>query len=570
MSMRTEIFNYSLAFRNDGDHRLVFYYKKKDMDIPQDFRINAFIFIKNNQKQILAEKATSSYNSFGYNDTLHSPKGKDPHREVVVEEYAVHVMFSRAHGLWRTDGRIFISIAPIYLCTDNGESRETPCETEQVIIEVKKPDRIRIPEYSLKVMENESFLHFVIAMSSCFVVTWGGTIATLRDSKKDWIMQAKTTKEKAWHTITPEIIDFSTLLATEVKEGMFNKEIFNYFAEFRLSKEVPLFLCNTGKKRTYQFQIALSSRTIQAFEKKEEKFVEANSTVTLDSSAKVVFIRGENNSIKYNENNEIEYFVDVEGNPLFDQFDHTMELVQSRRNILFVGPSGCGKTFAAKQIYNELSHYENNGFEKEAMRFRSISCSEGMTENQLGGWLLPVGDKGRFEHVSVGFLDCYEKGGLFFFDELDACDPNVLMFINKALANDEFEVPTRYKNPLVRKHKDFVCLAAANTYGNSGNDLYSARNVLDAATLDRFRVGIVEMNYSNVIEQTLVDKDVYQWGSVIRKAIKDRNIPKIMSTRVLLDLTRMKKEHGWSSVEWGRAYFADWTETDLQSAGIRG
>ena len=446
-----------------------------------------------------------------------------------------------------------------------------PCETEEALLEVKEPNRVAIPKYELEVIneENEKFLHFVIAMSSCHIVTWSGTSVNLSDDENHWIIQAKTTREKAWNVVTPHVVGFLPLMSTEVKEGMFDRKSFKYFAEFKLSKESHHFLLDAGKRRTYQFQITVSPHAIQTFQKEKDQFVKANSTVTLDNSARVVFIRGGNSPIEINENNEIEYLVDTEGNPLFDQFDHTMELVKSRRNILFVGPAGCGKTFAAKQIYNELSHDEDNGFEKEAMRFHSISCSEGMTENQLGGWLLPVGDKGRFEHVSVGFLDCYEKGGLFFFDELDACDPNVLMFINKALANDEFEVPARYKNPLVKKHKDFVCLAAANTYGNSGNELYSARNMLDAATLDRFRVGIVEMNYSDVIEQIMVDNEVYQWGSVIRKAIKNKSIPKIMSTRVLLDLTRMKKEHGWNSVDWGRTYFADWTEADLQSAAIK-
>jgi hypothetical protein len=39
---------------------------------------------------------------------------------------------------------------------------------------------------------------------------------------------------------------------------------------------------------------------------------------------------------------------------------------------------------------------------------------------------------------------------------------------------------------MIERHKDFICIAAANTFGMGANRVYVGRNQLDAATLDRF------------------------------------------------------------------------------------
>jgi len=235
-------------------------------------------------------------------------------------------------------------------------------------------------------------------------------------------------------------------------------------------------------------------------------------------------------------------------------FEKLVRLAASRMNILLVGPAGCGKTYIAEQVAKALK-----------LRFASISCSVGMSETQLAGWLLPVGAAGRFEHVMAQFIDLYENGGLFLLDEMDNADSNTLTFLNKALANDHFFVPQRYKKPLVKRHKDFVCMAAANTFGHGGDSMY-IREQLDGATLDRFRAGIMHVTYDDKVEEAIVDPEVLRWGRELRTYIARLQMKRVVSTRVMKDFTKLKQEHGFGMDYWNEAYFTDWEDRERHAA----
>jgi MoxR-like ATPase len=236
-----------------------------------------------------------------------------------------------------------------------------------------------------------------------------------------------------------------------------------------------------------------------------------------------------------------------------EEFEIILQLAGQRMNTMMIGPAGAGKTFLASKVAEALK-----------MDFASISCSIGMSESQLVGWLIPIGASGQFQHVPASFLDIYEKGGVFLFDELDNSDANTLTFINQAIGNDHFFIPQRHKNPLAKKHKDFVCVAAANTYGHGADSMYVGRNQLDAATLDRFRAGMVRINYSEKVENALIHPAVLQWGLIIRQAIQEHKIRRIMSTRVMINFTTMTENVGWGMDDWNRAYFMDWTQDELE------
>ena len=119
-----------------------------------------------------------------------------------------------------------------------------------------------------------------------------------------------------------------------------------------------------------------------------------------------------------------------------------------------------------------------------------------MSESQILGRLVPAGENGQFVFLSTQFLDAYENGGVFLFDEIDAADPNVLLVINSALANGHLSVPSRHEKPTAARHPDFICIAAANTFGHGADRQYVGRNQLDESTLDRFRIGTVPMDYA--------------------------------------------------------------------------
>lgn len=231
-----------------------------------------------------------------------------------------------------------------------------------------------------------------------------------------------------------------------------------------------------------------------------------------------------------------------------EEFPKLLRLAVSRKNILMVGPSGCGKTYVAGLIAKALG-----------LNYASQSCSAGVSESAFVGWLIPI-KNGEFVHVPSQFVEMYEKGGVFLFDEIDASDPNVLVFINQALANDHFFLPQRFDKPKVTKHKNFVAIGAANTFGTGADAMYTARNVLDEATRDRFRAGTVILDYSAAVEEKLVEPSILAWGRSVRRVIKHHRMRKIMSTRVMLDGTDLMRDHEDYTLEtFKETFLLDWT-----------
>jgi MoxR-like ATPase len=225
-----------------------------------------------------------------------------------------------------------------------------------------------------------------------------------------------------------------------------------------------------------------------------------------------------------------------------------------RDNILLVGPAGCGKTHLADQAAKALG-----------LEFSSISCTAGMSESQLLGWLLPIGDGGKFEYVQSEFVRLYENGGVYLLDEMDAADANTLMILNQALANGGFYVPQARR--MVKRHPDFVCIAAANTYGHGGDMVYAGRERLDSATLDRFRTAIIPMDYDKKLEAALIDAEVLAWGQAIRTKIDSLKLRRVMSTRAMIGFTKQTKALGYGVKDWEASYFADWSRDELAKVG---
>lgn len=233
------------------------------------------------------------------------------------------------------------------------------------------------------------------------------------------------------------------------------------------------------------------------------------------------------------------------------EFKRMVELASARIPIMLVGPAGCGKTYLAEKLGEALD-----------MEVSDQSCSEGMSESVFNGLLLPVGKGGMFEHVTSPFMDRYEKGGVMLLDEIDAGDPNLFTYINKAIANQSYSVSQRWTKPVVKKHKDFVLVAAANTFGHGADAMYVGRNQLDAATLDRFKVGLICIDYDKQVEESLGTSSLCDWAWKIRAAIRQHKLRRVMSTRVIKDLSTMTEMYKWKQPEWEAAYFAGWSDAD--------
>lgn len=265
---------------------------------------------------------------------------------------------------------------------------------------------------------------------------------------------------------------------------------------------------------------------------------------------------------KIDEARPVTIFVKVGDKPEVELGEHThkvfgevLQLAAAGMNIALVGPTGCGKTKLSWQVAKALQR-----------EFGTVSCTMGMSETKIvGGWL-PTGEGGKFEAYVGDMLVKARDGGVFLLDEFDSADPNVALIINQLLANGRIDVPG--VGPIIA-HKNFVCIAALNTYGTGADRQYVGRSQLDEATLDRFRVGLVEMDYDTDLEQKLItNKKWLERAWQIRKAMRDNRMRRNMSTRFMLDGQKMMAS-GWSEARVLGAFTAGWSPDDKAKIGVK-
>ena len=266
-------------------------------------------------------------------------------------------------------------------------------------------------------------------------------------------------------------------------------------------------------------------------------------------------------------------------------YEEVLLLASRRKNIFLPGPAGCGKSHLAKQVAKDLD-----------LNYYSINCSAGMSEGHLTGRLLPMAPQqerlieaykwfagkkipndaaailasagaGSFEYIMVSYVKAYKYGGLFLADELDAADSNVLLSINTSLSNGYLVLPNNPNEPEIPKHKDFVFIGAANTFGRGADRLYVGRNQLDEAYLDRFKIGTVEMDYDPQLERTLCpDDDLRERLQGYRQRVRENRLERIVSSRFLEEAYEMKTECGWDDEKIDSKLFSGWTQDEIKKA----
>lgn len=250
--------------------------------------------------------------------------------------------------------------------------------------------------------------------------------------------------------------------------------------------------------------------------------------------------------------------IELKGVVLPKCFSVIKDLAACRRPILLVGPAGCGKTHIGRLLADSLE-----------LDFGSISCSSGMSETHLLGRSTPDFTTGKNKYQGTEFLRIYEGGGVFLIDEIDAADSNLLLVINSAIANGYCNVPNRPDNPHAKKHKDFILVVTANTYGRGATRVYAGRNQLDEATLDRFRMGTIEVDYDVVVEEKLCpDEDLRTYFYEVRSKIVATGLRRIVSTRFLEDAYVMLKSASWDIKQISDIFFAGWSDDERGKAYV--
>ena len=187
--------------------------------------------------------------------------------------------------------------------------------------------------------------------------------------------------------------------------------------------------------------------------------------------------------------------------------------VQAGSHPLLVGPAGSGKTTIGMHVAKALG--------------RTFYFT-GAVDNvfKLNGF---IDAGGTYQRTS--FRDAYENGGVFLFDEIDASHPQAIVAFNAALANGHHD----FQDGSVERHPDFVCLAAANTYGRGADRVYAGRNQLDGASLDRFVS--VPVDYDTGLEFKLGEDNPgwVEYVHNVRRAVEKTATKHVVGTRAIIN-----------------------------------
>ena len=207
----------------------------------------------------------------------------------------------------------------------------------------------------------------------------------------------------------------------------------------------------------------------------------------------------------------------LDGEHLHPAFDKVLFHTKCDGNVYIWGKAATGKTTMAKQISKVLG-----------VDFATYSCSSGMSESMVTGKCLFDGT-----YFCPKFVNKVKYGGLILLDEYDAIDGNMAVSMNSFLANGILPTPNNRDEQEVIRHKDCYIICAGNTSGNgNGSRMYSGRNKLDGATLDRFT--IIEFGYDAKLEKKLVagHNSLYKALNQLRKKVDEFELERIVSTRL--------------------------------------
>lgn len=191
-----------------------------------------------------------------------------------------------------------------------------------------------------------------------------------------------------------------------------------------------------------------------------------------------------------------------------EQFENVLKLVKMKLPVMLTGGAGTGKNFMMEQV-------------AEALDLGFYYTSTITQEYKLTGFI----DGGGSYHETE-FYKAFTEGGVFMLDEIDASIPDALVILNGAIANGYFDFPIGREFA----HEDFRVVSAGNTVGLGADMVYTGRNVLDGATLDRFV--LVEMDYDNRIEERICqDEELRDFLYDIRKSVTKNKINHVVGMR---------------------------------------
>jgi len=227
-------------------------------------------------------------------------------------------------------------------------------------------------------------------------------------------------------------------------------------------------------------------------------------------------------------------------------FERVLRALSVRENVYLVGPAGSGKTTIAAQA-------------AEALGLPFYSTGAVGMAFQLQGF---INAEGKYQETDL--YRAYVGGGVFLFDEIDASSAQALLAFNAISANDQAAFPCG----TVKRHPDFVIIAAANTYGSGATAEYVGRSQLDAATLDRFV--FLPMDYDERLELLIGGND--EWTrhvQAFRRKVREHKVRHVVSPRASIKGAKLLAAGiDWVDVE-EMVLFRGLTATDREKLVIK-
>jgi len=201
-----------------------------------------------------------------------------------------------------------------------------------------------------------------------------------------------------------------------------------------------------------------------------------------------------------------------------------VKVLAAREHVMLVGPAGSGKSTIGEQAASALGR-----------DCRAISVGPADSRTLFFGYMDAQG-----RYVSTVVREMFENGGVLIIDEIDSGHPSVIKSLNMLLANGQCQFP----DGMVARHRDFIVVATANTFGNGADRQYVSGQQLDKSTLNRFMVK--ECNYDEDLEMKLAVAASPSHGAdwckqvrVWRKRADEKRLPVIISPRASISGARL-------------------------------
>lgn len=248
-----------------------------------------------------------------------------------------------------------------------------------------------------------------------------------------------------------------------------------------------------------------------------EKFEKTISCEFVEFKTKVVedYLTSKQVVIELGQEKKYEFSLDDK----HEQLPKMVTFLQLFKQAMIVGPSGSGKSTMAKQAAEVMG-----------LRYGAFSCNLEASKSELVGFANIDG------YVESSFLDFYENGGVFLVDEYDSMSPSIAVVLNAAFdRTGMIAVPNRKGKTIAKKHKDFYCILAGNTWG-SGSVEYQGREMQDAAFLDRFKMCRIFIDYDPQLEKNIAGKH-YKFFTKVRNYVTKKVDGENFSTRSMYDAT---------------------------------